>query len=118
MEKSVKTALGNNEIFVRNVKRYLTLTGRTQKEVATAIGVTTGTFCDWMNYRAYPRMNKLQALADYFGVKKSDLIDDVSETEEDLDDQKILDLFHQVPKEKRAEAIALCESVLGTFSKF
>ena len=116
--KTNKTDFDSKMIFANNLKRYLQLTGKTQKEVAAAIGVTTGNFCDWMNCRSYPRMEKLQALADYFGIKKADLLEELTEDEDELDDQKILELFHQVPKEKRAEAIALCESVLGTFSKF
>ena len=113
-----KTQLDPRVIFANNLKRYLELTGKNQKEVARAIGVQPSTFCDWMNLRSYPRVEKVQALANYFGIKKADLVEELSDDEEELDNQKILELFHKVPKEKRAEAIALCESVLGTFSKF
>ena len=116
--KTNKKDLDPKVIFANNLKRYLQLTGKTQKEVAAAIGVTTGNFCDWVSCRSYPRPEKVQALANYFGIKKADLVEEFAVNEEDLDDQKILDLFHQVPKEKRAEAIALCQSVLNTFSKF
>ena len=116
--KPIKTELENREIFARNLRNYVTLSGKMKKEVAAAIGVSTGHFSDWLACRSYPRLDKLQALADYFGIKKSDLTEDDSENEEELDDQKILEIFHQIPKEKRAEAIALCESVLNTFSKF
>ena len=116
--KPIKTELENREIFARNLRNYVTLSGKMNKEIAAAIGVSTGNFSDWLGCRSYPRLEKLQALADYFGIKKSDLIDDGPENEEELDDQKILEIFHQIPKEKRAEAIALCESVLNTFSKF
>ena len=116
--KTNKNDLDPKVIFANNLKRYLELTGKTQKEVAAAIGVTTGNFCDWVNCRSYPRMEKVQELADYFGIKKADLVEELSEDEDELDNQKVLELFHKVPKEKRAEAIALCESVLSTFSKF
>lgn len=116
--KTNKTELDPKEILSKNLKKYLELKGKTQKEVAAAIRVTTGNFCDWVNCRTYPRPEKVQALADYFGIKTADLVEAPSEDEEDLDDLKILEIFHKIPKEKRAEAIALCESVLGTFSKF
>ena len=116
--KRNQTNLTNREVFTDNLKRYVLLSGKTQKEIAKAVGVTPATFCDWMNFRSVPRMDKLQDLADILGVKISDLVEEVENREEFLDDQKILDLFHQIPKEKRAEAIALCESVLNTFSKF
>ena len=116
--KTNKKELDPKVILVNNLRRYLQLSGKNQKEVAFAIGVQPSTFCDWMNLRAYPRPEKVQALADYFGIKKADLVDELPDDEDELDDRKILELFHQIPKEKRAEAIALCESVLGTFSKF
>ena len=120
MNRSVESYLGNKEIFSENLIRYLDSSGKRQIEVANAIGVSSGTFCDWVKGRAYPRMDKVQKLADYFGISKSDLVEkrDIEKEKTLLEDQKILDLFHKVPKEKRAEAIALCESVLSTFSKF
>lgn len=120
MNKPVTTYLGTQEIFSKNLVRYLSDSDKTQKEVAAAIGVSAGTFCDWVKGRAYPRMDKVQKLADYFGIQKSDLVEerDLEKEKALLEDQKILDLFHKVPIEKRAEAIALCESVLNTFSKF
>ena len=120
MNKSVETDLGTQEIFSRNLVRYLTESGKTQKEVADAIGVSAGTFCDWVKQRSYPRMDKVQKLADYFGINKSDLVEerDIEKEETLREDQEVLDLFHKVPKEKRAEAIALCKSVLSTFAKF
>lgn len=63
------------EIFTRNLLRYLSRSGKTQKEVADAIGVSQQTFSTWCKGIAYPRMWKVQALADYFGTQKSDLID-------------------------------------------
>ena len=114
MNKSVKTDLGNQEIFSRNLKRYLENSGKTQKEVAAAIFVSTGTFCDWIKGRAYPRMDKVQSLADYFGINKSDLVEDVNVVAEAIsdDDQKVLDLFHKVPEEKREFVLSLIQATI------
>ena len=114
MNKSVKTDLGNKEIFSKNLKRYLDESGKTQKEVAAAVYVSTGTFCDWIKARAYPRMDKVQLLADYFGVRKSDLVEEwtVEKDEELALDQKALELFHKVPKEKREFALSLIQATI------
>ncbi len=114
MEKSVKTDLGNHVIFSQNLKRYLRLAGKKQKEVAAAVGVNASTFCDWLHNRAYPRMDKIQALADYFGIQKSDLVEEVNTVSESIsdEDQKVLDLFHQVPEEKREFVLSLIRAAI------
>ena len=70
-------------IFSKNLSHYLLINDKTQKEVADAIGVSPQTFNTWMQGIALPRMGKVQKLADYFGIGKSDLIDDKSEFQEE-----------------------------------
>lgn len=66
------------EVFPENLKYYLQLKDVTQKEVAAFCGVSQGTFCDWVKGTSYPRMGKIQKLADYFQIEKSDLIEERS----------------------------------------
>ena len=63
-------------IFSKNLNKYLSLSNKTQKEVDDAIGVSPQTFNTWCQGIALPRMGKVQLLADYFGIGKSDLIDE------------------------------------------
>lgn len=70
------------KIFAKNLRRYLDKGNKTQKEVADAIGVSPQTFNTWLQMVALPRMGKVQALADYFGINKSDLLDDKPEPRE------------------------------------
>ena len=63
-------------VFAKNLNKYLRLSNKSQKEVADSIGVLTSTFNTWCQGVALPRMGKVQKLADYFGIGKSDLIDD------------------------------------------
>ena len=114
MNNPTKTELGNQEIFSRNLKRYVDNSGKKQKEVADAIYVSAGTFCDWIKGRAYPRMDKLQLLADYFGINKSDLVEDINVIPEAVsdEDQEVLDLFHKVPEEKRGLLLSMIRAVV------
>lgn len=114
MNKPYETDLGNKEIFIRNLKRYLAETGTKQNEIARAINVSTGTICDWTKGRTYPRMDKIQALADYFGIQKSDLVEDVNVVKEVVseEDQRVLDLFHKVPEEKREFVLSLIQATI------
>lgn len=66
-------------IFSKNLNNYLSLSHKTQKQVAEAIGVSPQTFNTWCQAIALPRMGKVQKLADYFHIEKSDLIDEKSE---------------------------------------
>lgn len=63
-------------IFSKNLNKYLSLFNKTQKEVADSIGVSPQTFNTWCQGIALPRMGKVQALADYFEIGKTDLIDE------------------------------------------
>ena len=67
------------KIFSRNLNNYLSLNNKTQKEVADAIGVSPQTFNTWCQGIALPRMGKVQLLADYFNIGKTDLIDEKTE---------------------------------------
>ncbi len=62
-------------IFSKNLIRLLQEHNKTQKEVAEAINVSPQTFNTWVKGIALPRMGKVQLLADYFHILKSDLIE-------------------------------------------
>lgn len=68
-------------IFARNLLRYVGKSDKTQKDIADAIGVSPQTFNTWCQGIALPRMGKVQALADYFHINKSDLLDEPNEAE-------------------------------------
>lgn len=76
--------LGNKEVMAKNLRYYMERSGKTQKELAEIVGVATSTFNDWMKAKAYPRIDKIEMLANYFNILKSDLIEDKS-----VDRQKI-----------------------------
>jgi repressor LexA len=78
--RSKNENLFNKQVFVNNLKYYIQKKGVMQKDVAEAIGVSQGAFTDWMKLRNYPRMDKIQLLAEYFGIEKSDLVEDHSVT--------------------------------------
>src|SRR5699024_6313467 len=40
------------------------------------LGVSYSTLSDWVNAKTYPRIDKIEMMANYFGVSKSDLVED------------------------------------------
>lgn len=71
--------IGNREVFSKNLAYYIEKSGRTQKEIAEIVGVSTSTFNDWVKAKKYPRIDKIELLADYFRILKSDLIEERTE---------------------------------------
>jgi transcriptional regulator with XRE-family HTH domain len=68
--------MDNKNIFASNLKRYMESNNKSRREVSEALGVSYYTFSDWVNGKKYPRMDKVEKLADYFGILKSDLIEE------------------------------------------
>lgn len=66
----------SKDVFARNLKMYMDMAGKNQKEMAEIIGVSAPTFNEWLKAKKYPRIDKIERLANYFGILKSDLIED------------------------------------------
>ena len=70
------SSLGNKEVFSRNLRALMQRFGKSRNQVCDDLGFKYTTFNDWYNGNKYPRINKIEMLADYFHVLKSDLIED------------------------------------------
>lgn len=68
--------LGNKEIFAKNLKYYMTINNKTRNDICKDLGFKYTTFTDWYNGNIYPRIDKIEMLANYFRIEKSDLIED------------------------------------------
>jgi transcriptional regulator with XRE-family HTH domain len=111
--------LGNKEIFAKNLAFYLERSGKDQREVAEVLGVAPSTFNEWMKAKKYPRIDKIEMLANYFGILKSDLIEAVSEngyspSEPQLTEgeQLMLELFRRIPEDRQPAALELLRAAL------
>lgn len=68
--------LGNKAIMAANIKRYIEKRGISMKDLAAAIDVPYTTATSWTQEKSYPRIDKIELMADYFGVSKADLVED------------------------------------------
>lgn len=66
------------EIFAEQLNHYMKLNGVIQSDIVAKFGLTASTVSDWCNGKKYPRVDKIQMLADYFGILKSDLTEKTS----------------------------------------
>ena len=66
----------SKEVFAENLKRYMDSRGITQKELAEIVGVSATSVNEWIKAKKYPRIDKIEIMANYFHILKSDLIED------------------------------------------
>ena len=83
----------NKKIFAKNLIYYMTTNNKTQSDLVTDLNLTASTVSDWANGKKYPRVDKMQLLADYFGILKSDLTEEheTSKMTDDIELQEYLE---------------------------
>lgn len=74
-------------VFSDNLKRYMEERAMNTADLARLLSYPFTTVSDWVNGRKYPRMDKIQKIADYFGILKSDLTEEQT-ISQDYDDTK------------------------------
>lgn len=98
-------ASAGKSIFANNLRYYMCIKGVSNTQLCADLGFKYTTFMDWINGKTYPRMGKVELLANYFGCEKSDLIEekDRKSTEDDgLSEQKkaLIEFVNMVPEDK------------------
>lgn len=64
------------DIMAKNIKKHLDKIGKNQTDLAKDLNIPETTVSNWMKANTYPRIDKIQLMADYFGVLRSDLTED------------------------------------------
>jgi len=67
--------LGNKQVFSENLKYYMKLYNKDRNKLCKDLGFKYSTLRDWAKGNTYPRIDKIEMLANYFGIQKSDLIE-------------------------------------------
>lgn len=88
----------SREIFSKNLRFLMAKTNKSRNEVSEDIGVSYFTFSDWCNGKKYPRVEKIELLAKYFGVTVSELVSDQKndtkpKEREQNDKKEVLDII-------------------------
>ena len=66
----------SKEIFSANLEKLMSSRDVDRNKLCSDLGLKYTTVRDWLKGITYPRIGKIELLADYFGVNKSDLIED------------------------------------------
>lgn len=67
--------LGNKAIMAENIQRLMDSRGIDRNKICADLGFKYTTFTDWVKGNTYPRIDKIEMMANYFGVPKSELVE-------------------------------------------
>ena len=90
-----------NRIFAQNLTSQLSVHNKTQADLAKHLNVSTAAVAYWCTAQKMPRMDKIQAICDYLGIKKTDLLD-----ENNSEDEQILVELHRMDPEIKKHLLA------------
>lgn len=67
--------LGNKKVMSYNIKRLLKEHNKTRRDLAKATGINYNTMSSWIQGKSYPRIDRIELMANYFHVPKSALVE-------------------------------------------
>lgn len=103
---NIKTDEEYRKIFHKKLNYYMKEKGKTQSDLIRDLGFSSSTISNWCTGLKLPRMGKIQMLADYFGINKSDLIEEKSDSSEpELNILKYYNKLNLVGKEEAEKRI-------------
>ncbi len=68
--------LGNKEVMAKNISKYMKEKNVDRTKLSNDLKLKYTTVSDWINAKTYPRIDKIELLANYFGVSKADLVEE------------------------------------------
>ena len=120
------SSLQNKKIMSKNIQYYMDKNNKSRNDMCEALGVKYTTFTDWVKGNTYPRIDKIELMANYFGIPKSDLVEDHSHEQEQsyylnpetskiaqqIYDNKELSLLFDAAKDAEPEDLQTVHSML------
>lgn len=70
-------------VFAKNLSYYMTINGKTRRDLCSVLGVSYSAVTAWVNGQKYPRMDKVDEMAKYFGISRADLTEEKVSEETD-----------------------------------
>ena len=103
--------LGNKEVLSKNLKYYIEKSGKDRRELAEIWGFPYSTVTEWINGKKYPRIDRIEIMADYFGILKSDLIEERTEEHREMQKKNSTLVELTIRMQKDSEFFSLIEGI-------
>lgn len=95
--------LGNKAIMAKNIQYYMDKHNKTRNDMCETLGVKYTTLTDWVKGKSYPRIDKIELMANYFGVSKADLVEDHTDAPLEMTQHNIIsDIEYEYIEKYRA----------------
>ncbi len=75
----------NKQIMAKNILYFMHINSVSATEICKACGFKQNTFSDWVNAKTYPRIDKIELMANYFGISKALLVEERKQPEDTID---------------------------------
>lgn len=85
------SSLGNKQVMAKNIRYYMEKKGLNATDLALELDFKYSTVLDWLKANTYPRIDKIEMMANYFKIEKSDLVEDKSTKTENQDISTMVD---------------------------
>ena len=111
--------LGNKETMSFNLKRLLDSKRMNPHQFADTMGFKYTTVMNWIKANSYPRIDKIELMARYFGVDKSDLVEEYDPIKEKQSTtKKILDdVFGKLESRRQEKVLDFAQAELTDQNK-
>ena len=80
--------MNTRDIFKERLQFYIMRSGKNKKQISEEMKIPYTTFTEWANGKKFPRADGIEAIANYFGILKSDLLE-----EKQTDNENICDIY-------------------------
>lgn len=103
----------DREIFKNNLDELMRITKTKQADIARYAEVSYKTVSAWVCGRAYPRVDAMEKLCEFFGIKQSAL----TEEGENPEENKLLLVFRSLPNEGKQKLLERADELLFMYGK-
>lgn len=104
------SALGNKNIFRKNLKYFMSENNIDRNKLCEDLHFKYSTVSEWLSAKKYPRIDKIEMLANYFNINKSDLIEDKTSIE--IPHQELINKYEQLNESGQAKLMERLDELL------
>lgn len=109
----------NKEIFANNLSFYMEQKGVDRNTLCADLDLKYTTVRDWLKGITYPRIGKIELLANYFNINKSDLIENKNSTAQPSDSllEEITNTARKLNTDNKKIVLRMSEDLLNEQEK-